>query len=102
MNRELIYVKKWLDANKSALNIEKTNFVLFHSVVQKITEPIELSRKLSRSVAIFYSLRHFAPKETLKTVYYSLFYSFLSYGIVVWGGTHEKYLKPVFISQKEL
>ena len=24
------YVKKWLDANKLALNLDKTNFVLFH------------------------------------------------------------------------
>ena len=61
----------------------------------------ELSRKLSRSVGIFYKLRHFVPKETLKTVYYSLFYPFLSYGIAVWGATHEKYLKPVFISKKK-
>ena len=35
MNRELRYVKKWLDANKLALNIEKTNFVVFHSTAKK-------------------------------------------------------------------
>ena len=29
MNRELKYVKKWLDANKLALNIEKTNLHCF-------------------------------------------------------------------------
>ena len=37
MNRELKYVKKWLDDNKLALNIEKNNFVLFHSAVKNIT-----------------------------------------------------------------
>ena len=46
MNREFKYVKKWLDANKLALNIEKNNFVLFHFAVKKITEPIVL--KLGR------------------------------------------------------
>ena len=81
--------KKWLDTNKLALNIEKTNFALFHSAVKKITEPIvlkfgrkkvtranhvkflgvpldetlswkfHLSRKLSRSVGIFYKLSLF-------------------------------------------
>ena len=137
MNRELKDVKKLLDANKLALNIEKkNNFVLFHSAVKKIMEPIvlqfghkknranhveflgvlldenetlswkyhliELSRKWSRSVGIFYKMRHFVPKEMLKTVYYSLFYLFLSNGIVVWGATPEKYLKPVFISPKKL
>ena len=87
MNRELRHLKKWLEANKLALNIEKTNFVVFHSPGKKLTEPIilkfgrkkitnanhvkflgvlldetlswrshliELSRKLARSVGIFY------------------------------------------------
>ena len=31
LNRELRKVRKWLEANRLALNIEKTNFVLFHS-----------------------------------------------------------------------
>ena len=61
---------------------------------------IERSRKLSRSVGIFNKLRHFLPKQMVKTVYYSLFYLFPSYGIVVLDATHEKYLKPVFIFQK--
>ena len=117
-NRELKYVKKCYHADKLALNLEKNNFVLFHSIVKKIMEPIvlkfgrkkitraipvkflgvlfdealcwkfhliELSRKLSRSVGIFNKLRHFVPKEMLKTAYYYLFYPFLSYGIVVFS-----------------
>ena len=31
VNNELKKVQKWLEANQLALNIEKTNFVLFHS-----------------------------------------------------------------------
>ena len=31
LNRELRKVRKWLEANRLALNIETTNFVLFHS-----------------------------------------------------------------------
>ena len=31
VNRELKSVKKWLDANKSSLNIDKTNYIIFHS-----------------------------------------------------------------------
>ena len=42
MNRELRHVKKWLEANKLALNIEKKNFVVFHSPAKKLTEPITL------------------------------------------------------------
>ena len=135
MNRELRHVKKWLEANKLALNIEFTNYVIFHSPVKKITETVkikfgrkhisrsnsvkflgvlldetlswrfhlvELSRKLARSVGIFYKLRHFVPLETLKSVYYALFYPFLSYGITVWGATHGQYLSPVLVSQKRV
>ena len=135
MNRELRHVRKWLEANKLALNIEKTNYVIFHFPVKKITESIiikfgrkhifrsdnvkflgvflddtlswrshlvELSGKLARSVGIFYKLRHFVPLETLKSVYYALFYPFLSYGITVWAATYGQYLKPVLFSHKML
>ena len=40
MNHELKKVKKWLDANRSVLNIDKTNFVVFHSPCIKIPKPI--------------------------------------------------------------
>ena len=38
VNKELKQVKKWLDANKLALNIEKTKFVIFHSVQNSLIE----------------------------------------------------------------
>ena len=63
---------------------------------------VELSRKLARSAGIFYILRHFVALETLKSVYYALFYPFFSYGITVWGASHGKYLKPVLVSQKNV
>ena len=98
MNRELKKVKKWLDANRLALNIDKTNFVVFHPPRIKIPEPVlirfgrkkikrescvkflgilldenltwkfhidELSKKLSRTVRIFYKIRHFCPSDIL-------------------------------------
>ena len=42
LNRELRKVRKWLEANRLALNIEKTNFVLFHSSQRKLTQTIVL------------------------------------------------------------
>ena len=42
VNRELRKVRKWLEANRLALNIEKTNFVIFHSQQQIITDRITL------------------------------------------------------------
>ena len=42
VNRELRKVRKWLEANGLALNIDKTNFVLFHSSQCNLTEHIIL------------------------------------------------------------
>ena len=40
MNRGLKKVRKWLDANRLSLNIDKTNFVVFHSPQIKLMEPV--------------------------------------------------------------
>ena len=55
MNRELKKVKKWLDANQLALNIDKTNFVIFHSPQKKIAEQIIIKfmkKKIQRKVSV--------------------------------------------------
>ena len=36
MNREVKKLKKWLDANQLPQNIDKTNYVIFHSAQKKI------------------------------------------------------------------
>ena len=40
MNQELKKVRKWLDAHRLSLNIDKTNFVVFHSPQIKLVEPV--------------------------------------------------------------
>ena len=42
MNRELRKVRKWLDANHLALNIDKSNIVIFHSLQKKIVDHVVL------------------------------------------------------------
>ena len=42
VNRELRKVRKWLEANRLALNVDKTNFVIFRSKQRKFTEHIVL------------------------------------------------------------
>ena len=132
MNTELKKVKKWLDANKLALNIEKTNFVPFHSPTWKFywsylegktireekfvkflgvlsdeTQSFrfrlaELSKKLSGVTGILFKCRHLLPQEVLKTLYYATFFPFIQYGIFVWGLTHKSYLNSVYIIQKRV
>ena len=42
INRELRKIRKWLEANRLALNISKTNYVIFHSPSKKINEFIKI------------------------------------------------------------
>ena len=42
VNRELRKVRKWLEANRLALNVDKTNFVIFHLQQRKLTDHIVL------------------------------------------------------------
>ena len=48
---------------------------------------IQLSIKLSRTNGILSKLRHFTPLSSLISVYYSLFYSHVTYGCSVWSLT---------------
>ena len=136
VNKELRKVRKWLEANRLALNIDETNFVIFHSpqnipndrVIikfgrkKKVNQETyvkflgvlldsslswkphitELSKKLSRTVGLFYKIRHYAPLETLKLFYYGIFFPFISYGVHVWGLTYPTYLNKKIILQKKI
>ena len=46
----------------------------------------ELSKKLSRSIGIICKIKPFCSTHVLKSLYYSLFNSHLSYGLSTWGG----------------
>ena len=50
VNRELRSVKKWLDANKLSLNIDKTNYIIFHSSSVKVPSDavIKIGKKVSK------------------------------------------------------
>ena len=45
----------------------------------------ELSKKLSRAVGMLYKIRDYSPKTVLRSLYFSLFNSHLTYGLSVWG-----------------
>ena len=55
MNMELKKVKKWLDANQLALNIDKTNFVIFHSPQKQIDHQVVIKfmrKKISQKTSV--------------------------------------------------
>ena len=120
----------WLCSNKLSLNIDKTNFVIFHPPKKKLTKSIsilvnnksieqkdyvkyfcvfidshlkfkkhihQLSKKISRSIGILAKLRLFVSQDILIQLYYSLFNSFLTYGLIIWGNTYEATLHPIIV-----
>ena len=134
LNRDLISVNQWLCANKLSLNMDKSNFVIFHPPQKKVNYNIklkidnkdikemksikylgvyidchlkwkehilEVSKKLARGIGILLKLRHFVNLASLVQVYYSIIYSFLTYGIIVWGNTYSSNLQPLIILQKK-
>ena len=62
----------------------------------------ELTKKLSKSIGILTRIRFFVSKDVMLQLYYSLFYSLITYGILVWGNTYENSLKPIIILQKRV
>ena len=132
LNDQLSKVIEWFCANKLSLNIEKSNFVLFHpkkanfpmklnicgkEIKQKKSikylgvlidcllnwkdHVYELSKKISRGIGILLKLRNLISIHTLKQVYYSIIYSFLTYAVMVWGNTYKTNTMPLTILQKK-
>ena len=59
----------------------------------------KLSKKLSKANGILAKLRHFTPKETLILVYYSIFYSHLQYGCLLWSLTKKENLDTITLQK---
>ena len=76
--------------------------VLLDSTLCWKTHIAELSKKLSRTIGLFYKIRHYAPLEILMLLYHGLFGSLLSYGITVGGLTYpsESLTEKIYILQK--
>ena len=82
--------------------IQREKYVKFLGVLLDENPSWKYEQKLSRTIRIFYKIRHFVPYEVLKLLYYSLFHSFLSYGIAVWCFTYKSYFQKLFVLQKKI
>ena len=67
-----------------------------NATLSRKSQITEFVKKLARTTDVFYKIRHYVSSEMLKFLYYSLFYSFLSYDIPTWGLTHATTLDPLF------
>ena len=61
----------------------------------------ELCKKLGRTVGMLFKIRHQCNKKVLRSLYFSLFESHLSYGLPVWGSANQALIEKLFILQKK-
>lgn len=68
-----------------------------------------VTKKVRKLIHKFFELRHILSLKILKTIYFSLVQSILTYGIVVWGGagktamcTHSLLPKNIYIENHDV
>ena len=62
----------------------------------------QLSKKLSRTNGVLYKLRRYVPKQTIISVYYSIFYSHITYACQVWVLTSQHNINIIKVLQKKM
>ena len=133
VNKELKKLSLWLNANRLALNISKTNFVIFaakNKPLKNVTlllnnkafaqkdhvkylgilidsqltfqaHSTSVSKKIARVAGMMYRIRKFVNDKILCTIYNSLIYPFILYGVPIWGNADEIHIEPIHIIQKK-
>ena len=59
-----------------------------------------ITSKISKTVGIIARLRYYVPTSVLLTIYQSLIFPYLSYGIVAWGHAAQTYINQILVLQK--
>ena len=58
-----------------------------------------INKKITKNIGILIKLRHFVPISTLKQLYYTLIYPYLTYGLMSWGTAYQNKLNKIKVSQ---
>ena len=88
----------------NGINIKRTNSIRYLGVI--IDEKLcwdkhifSICSKLSQVCGIIFKLRHYVPLNTLRIIYYALFYPKLQYSLINWGRTSNKFLNLISVHQ---
>jgi hypothetical protein len=130
MNQDLEEIRNWMSRNKLAVNIRKSNFIIFGNtetpdlnihfgdeslnLVFKVkylgvwidsrlnfVDHIDfLRKKCSAIIGILFKLKNILPFSVKKVIYYSLVHSHFSYACEIWGHTFDEHLKKIVSTQK--
>lgn len=71
------------------------NFKWSHQIQQIV-------KKVRYLIYIFYKLRSILNTKQLMSIYYALFWSIATYGIVAWGGAYDNNMKALIDIQKRI
>ena len=61
-----------------------------------------VKKRISRSFYAINKAKHVLNRKHLTILYYSLVYSYLTYGIIIWGSAYDTYLSKLIITQKKI
>lgn len=89
--------------NHSIYSQKSCKYLGFH-IDEKLTweKHVEfVCSKLGNGIFLLRRLSYYLNSNVLKMVYFGVFFPFISYGLVLWGGTHDKHLQRVFKLQKK-
>jgi hypothetical protein len=134
VNEELKKLSLWLNINRLALNVSKTNFVIFRSAQKKSNHNVtilmnkkalqqkdhvkylgilldehlnwkqqinQVTLKISRGIGILAKLKPFLKEKLLRSIYFSLVYSYLSYGVQAWGSADNTTKNKIIVLQNK-
>ena len=128
INEELGKVLKFCAANMLSINFKKTNYMIITSPKKKtniritacnieqksqikylgvfIDEHLKwdaqlqhINNKITKNIGILSKLRHYVPISTLKELYYTLIYPYLTNGLMSWGYAYQTKLNKIKVSQ---
>ena len=125
LNDELAKISNWLAANKLSLNVGKSKLLVFNNkknIKIDITlngQPLQevdhakylgilidnklnwshqinaVKLKISKGLGLQAKIRHYVPKDTLKSLYYSFINCHMDYNLLNWGMAAPSNLEPI-------
>lgn len=129
MNDDCNSIKQWMEVNKLTLNVQKTKCMIFNGELETPTSiqydgttieevscfkylGINIDNKLnwkqhictikSRSASmagIFRRIAHIIPENIKRQLFYAIFHSRISYGMLIWSTSHENITNELQILQ---
>ena len=61
-----------------------------------------IKNKIAKSTGILYKIQKLLSHDAKLNYYFSFVYPYLSYNIIIWGGTSPTHLQPLIIQQKKI